>query len=176
MRRLRYEKYFSGGDCMNAYQWKQEAFGAAVDRGLYNLASQIDETNTADFSGGIPWYIIRAIADEQQRLTPSKSPPERSGTTGHNQTLTRAQKCAIIVKKAIRRHVRRWKRKQEGKTMKNATVALNDTIRAQITSAEKELEKAMKNLDYEKAGEIEKEIESLKIQLEMPIPERKICF
>lgn len=100
---------------MNAYQWKQTAFGAAVDRGLYNLASQIDETNAADFSGGIPWHIIRAIADEQQRLTPSKSPPERSGTTGHNQTLTRRGKCGII--KAIRRHVCRWKRKQEGKTM-----------------------------------------------------------
>lgn len=101
---------------MNAYQWKQEAFGAAVDRGLYNLASQIDETNTADFSGGIPWYIIRAIADGQQRLTPIKSPPEQSGTTGHNQTLTPRRKCGII--KAIRRHVRRWKRKQEGKKMK----------------------------------------------------------
>lgn len=129
---------------MNAYQWKQEAFGAAVDRGLYNLASQIDETNTADFSGGIPWYIIRAIADEQQRLTPSKSPPERSGTTGHNRTLTRAQKCAIIIKKAMRRHVRRWKRKQEGKTMKiygrkitnedmqNIAEYMNDAIREEL--------------------------------------------
>lgn len=42
--------------------------------------------------------------------------PERSGTTGHNQTLTAPRKCGII--KAIRRHVRRWKRKQEGKAMK----------------------------------------------------------
>lgn len=58
---------------MNAYQWKQTAFGAAIDRGLYNLATQIDEINIVDFSGGIPWYIVHAIANEQQRLTPNKS-------------------------------------------------------------------------------------------------------
>ena len=34
--------------------------------------------------------------------------------TGDNRTLTPRRKCGII--KAIRRHVRRWKRKQEGKT------------------------------------------------------------
>jgi hypothetical protein len=42
--------------------------------------------------------------------------PEQSAQTEHNQTLTEPRKCGII--KAIRRHVRRWKRKQEGKTMK----------------------------------------------------------
>lgn len=47
----------------------------------------------------------------------SRAAPERSGTTGHNQTLTPRRKCSII--KAIRRHVRRWKRKQEGKKMAN---------------------------------------------------------
>lgn len=38
--------------------------------------------------------------------------------TGDKRTLTRRAKCGII--KTIARHVRRWKRKQEGKTMKNA--------------------------------------------------------
>ena len=36
--------------------------------------------------------------------------------TRDKRTLTPRRKCGII--KAIRRHVRRWKRKQEGKTMK----------------------------------------------------------
>lgn len=46
--------------------------------------------------------------------------PEQSAQTGHNQTLTPRRKCCII--KAIRRHVRRWKRKQEGKKMKKYIV------------------------------------------------------
>lgn len=50
--------------------------------------------------------------------SPERAAPERSGTTGHNQTLTKPRKRGII--KAIRRHIRRWKQKQEGKTMKNA--------------------------------------------------------
>jgi hypothetical protein len=48
----------------------------------------------------------------------ARGEPEQSAQTGYNQTLTEPRKCGII--KAIRRHVRRWKRKQEGKTMKNA--------------------------------------------------------
>ena len=40
--------------------------------------------------------------------------------TGDKRTLTRRGKCGII--KAIRRQVRRWKRKQEGKTMKKYAV------------------------------------------------------
>lgn len=109
---------------MNAYQWKQTAFGAAIDRGLYNLATQIDEINTADFSGGIPWYIVRAIANEQQRLAPNKSraAPEQT-ETGDKRTLTPRRKCGII--KAIRRHVRRWKRKREGKATKRYEEAQN---------------------------------------------------
>lgn len=47
--------------------------------------------------------------------TKSRAAPEPI-ETGDKRTLTRSGKCGII--KAIRRHVRRWKRKQEGKTMK----------------------------------------------------------
>lgn len=46
--------------------------------------------------------------------------PERSAQTGYNQTLTKPRKRGII--KAIQRHVRRWKQKQEGKTMKKYAV------------------------------------------------------
>jgi hypothetical protein len=49
----------------------------------------------------------------------ARGEPEQSAQTGYNQTLTEPRKCGII--KAIRRHVRRWKRKQEGKTMKTYT-------------------------------------------------------
>ena len=49
--------------------------------------------------------------------------PERSAQTGYNQTLTAPRKCGII--KAIRRHIRRWKQKQEGKTMKRYEEAQN---------------------------------------------------
>lgn len=51
---------------------------------------------------------------------PERAAPERSGATGHNQTLTEPQKCGII--KAIRRHLRRWKRKQEEKKVKKYIV------------------------------------------------------
>ena len=43
----------------------------------------------------------------------ARGEPEQSAQTGHNQTLTPRRKCGII--KAIKRYVRRWKRKQEGK-------------------------------------------------------------
>ena len=46
----------------------------------------------------------------------ARAAPIQSVQTGYNCTLTVPRKCGII--KAIRRHVRRWKRKQEGKTMK----------------------------------------------------------
>ena len=42
--------------------------------------------------------------------------------TGDKRTLTPRRKCGII--KAIKRHVRRWKRKQEGKTMRKLKVYL----------------------------------------------------
>lgn len=47
--------------------------------------------------------------------TKSRAAPEQI-ETGDKRTLTPRRKCGII--KAIRRHVRRWKQKQEGKTMK----------------------------------------------------------
>ena len=43
--------------------------------------------------------------------------------TGDKRTLTPRRKCGII--KAIKRHVRRWQRKQEGKTMKRYEEAQN---------------------------------------------------
>lgn len=51
----------------------------------------------------------------------SRAAPERSGTTGHNRTLTAQAKFGII-KMMIRRHLRRRKRKQEGNTMKKYAV------------------------------------------------------
>jgi hypothetical protein len=54
---------------------------------------------------------------------PERSAPEKPAQTGHNQTLTAPQKCGII-KMMIRRHVRRWKRKQEGKKMANNSIIL----------------------------------------------------
>lgn len=142
---------YTYADLITAHQKQQQTAWKHIECGDYEAAHSITSTDPREF--------LPQIAEQQ---------------TGDKRTLTAPTKCGII--KAIARHVRRWKQKQEGKAMKNATDALNDTIRAQIASAEKELEKAMKNLDYEKAGEIEKEIESLKIQLETPIPERKICF
>lgn len=134
---------------MNAYRQQQLAAARLIEQGA-------DAEQVAEVYGWI------------------RGEPERSGTTGHNQTMTVPRKCGII---QIARHVcRRIRKHRRAKTMKNTAEVLNDTIRAQIENAEKELEKAMKNLDYEKAGEIETEIESLKIQLETPIPERKICF
>ena len=47
--------------------------------------------------------------------TKSRAAPEPI-ETGDKRTLTAPTKCSII--KAIARHVRRWKQKQEGKTMK----------------------------------------------------------
>lgn len=62
--------------------------------------------------------------------------------TGDKRTLTPRRKCGII--KAIRRHVRRWKRKQEVKTMtiygraitnedmRNIAEYMNDEIREEL--------------------------------------------
>lgn len=74
--------------------------------------------------------------------SPERAAPERSGTTGHNQTLTAPRKCGII--KAIRRHLRRVKRNQEEKTMtiygrkitnedmQNIAEYMDDTIREEL--------------------------------------------
>lgn len=77
---------------MNAYRQKQLAAAALIESGNYT-AEQI-----AEIYG---W-------------TKSRTAPERS-ETGDKRTLTPRRKCGII--KAIRWHVRRWKIKQEGKTM-----------------------------------------------------------
>ena len=54
--------------------------------------------------------------------TKSRAAPEQI-ETGDKMTLTPRRKCGII--KAIRRHVRRWKRKREGKIMKRYEEAQN---------------------------------------------------
>lgn len=51
--------------------------------------------------------------------TKSRAAPEQI-ETGDKKTLTPRRKCGII--KAIRRYVRRWKRKREGKKMKKYIV------------------------------------------------------
>lgn len=75
---------------MNAYRQQQLAIAAAIESGDYNKASDLLRQD------------IRTFAE-----------PEQSAQTGHNQTLTPRRKCGII--KAIKRYVRRWKRKQEVK-------------------------------------------------------------
>jgi hypothetical protein len=88
------------GETMNAvnlYREQQLAISAAIDSGDYGKASDL-------------------LRQDLQKFAQS---PTESAQTGHNQTLTRRAKCGII--KAIRRHVRRWKRKQEEKTMKTYT-------------------------------------------------------
>ena len=76
---------------MNAYRKQQLQAAALIEQGA--TAEQIAEV--------YGWI---------------RGEPEHSAQTGHNQTLTPRRKCGII--KAIRRQVRRWKRKQEEKTMK----------------------------------------------------------
>lgn len=85
-------------NAVNLYRAQQLAISAAIDSGDYGKASD----------------LLR-----QDLQTFAQSPTE-SAQTGHNQTLTAPQKCGII--KAIKRHVRRWKRKQEGKKMKKIKV------------------------------------------------------
>lgn len=82
---------------MNAYRQQQLAAAALIESGA-------DAETIAAVYG---WTA----------KPPPEIEPVQSGTTGHNQTLTPRQKCGII--KAIKRHVRRWKRKQEGKKMAN---------------------------------------------------------
>lgn len=78
---------------MNAYRQKQLAAAALIESGHYT-AEQI-----AEIYG---W-------------TKSHAAPERPETSD-KMTLTPRRKCGII--KAMRRYIRRWKRKQDGKTMK----------------------------------------------------------
>lgn len=77
---------------MNAYRQQQLAAAALIDSGDY----------TAEQIAAIYGWTARASPEQSE--------------TGDKRTLTPRRKCGII--KAIRRHVRRWKRKQEGKKMK----------------------------------------------------------
>lgn len=83
---------------MNAYRQQQLRAAALIEQGA-----------TAEQVASVYGWI--------------RGEPERSAQTGYNQTLTKPRKRGII--KAIRRHVRRWKRKQEGKTMKRYEEAQN---------------------------------------------------
>lgn len=77
---------------MNAYRRQQLRAAVLIEQGA--TAEQIAEV--------FGWTKSRAAPEQIE--------------TGDKRTLTPRRKCGII--KAIRRHVRRWKRKQEGKKMK----------------------------------------------------------
>lgn len=77
---------------MNAYRKQQLAAAALIEQGA--TAEQV--------AAVYGWTKSRAAPEQIE--------------TGDKRILTPRRKCDII--KAIRRHVRRWKRKQEGKTMK----------------------------------------------------------
>ena len=81
---------------MNAYRKQQLEIAAAIDSGDYDRASDLLRQDVQTFA---------------------QPPPERSGTTGHYQTLTRRRKCGII--KLIRRKLRRAKIARRDKPMKN---------------------------------------------------------
>ncbi len=83
---------------MNAYRAQQLAAAALIDSGDY----------TAEQIAIIYGWI--------KHKPPERAAPERSGATGYKKALTAPRKCGII--KAIRRYVRCWKQKKEGKTMK----------------------------------------------------------
>ena len=74
----------------NLYRARQRAVMAAIDSGDYVKASEL------------AWRDVRTFAQ-----------PERSTETGDKKTLTPRRKCGII--KAIKRHVRRWKKKRNEK-------------------------------------------------------------
>lgn len=84
---------------MNAYRQQQLAAAALIDSGDY----------TADQVAEVFGWI------KPNHKPPERAAPERSGTTGHNQTLTPRRKCGII--KAIKRYLHRYKKKQEEKKM-----------------------------------------------------------
>lgn len=77
---------------MNAYRQQQLAAAALIDSGDY----------TAEQVAAVYGWI-----------KPKHKPPERAAPepieTGDKRTLTRRRKCGII--KAIKRQIRRWKRK-----------------------------------------------------------------
>ena len=77
---------------MNAYRQQQLTAAALIDSGDY----------TAEQIAAIYGWTARAAPEQIE--------------TGDKRTLTPRRKCGII--KAIARHVRRWKQKQEVKKMK----------------------------------------------------------
>lgn len=83
---IRYEY----GDLQQARRRQNMLFHAALEKEDYSEASRIFDTDPREF--------LPQIAEQQ---------------TGDKRTLTAPTKCSII--KAITRHVRRWKQKQEGK-------------------------------------------------------------
>lgn len=100
---------------MNEYRRQQLAAAALIDSGNYT-AEQVAEV--------FGWI-------KPKRKPPERAAPERSGATGYNRTLTAPKKCGII--KVIKRHLRRWKRKQEGKTMNKTEV---QELAAKIAAAD----------------------------------------
>lgn len=80
---------------MNEYRRQQLAAAALIDSGNYT-AEQVAEV--------FGWI-------KPKRKPPERAAPERSGATGYNRTLTPRRKCGII--KAIKRYLRRMKKKQE---------------------------------------------------------------
>lgn len=111
---------------MNTYRQKQLAAAALIESGSYT-AEQIAE---------IYGWTARAA-------------PERSAQTGYNRTLTPRRKCGII--KAMRRYIRRRKRKQEEKTMKRTEA---QELAAKIAAADTWNENDCKKL-CELAGMLE---------------------
>lgn len=80
---------YTYADLQAAYRKQQDETHKAIDSGNYQAACDITSKDVREY-------------------LPQMTAPERSGTTGHNRTLTAPRKCGII--KAIRRHLSRGKR------------------------------------------------------------------
>lgn len=89
---------YTYADLQAAYTRRLDATKKAIDAEKYVEASEIIRTDVREY--------LPQIIDRQQ--------------TGDKNALTRHRKRGII--KAMRRYVRRWKRKQEGKKMKKYIV------------------------------------------------------
>lgn len=82
---------YTYADLQAAYRQRQEETHKAIDSGDYQAACNVNYKDVREY---LP-----------QMTAPERAAPKRSGTTGHNQTLTDRRKSGII--KAIRRHLRR---------------------------------------------------------------------
>lgn len=87
---------YTYADLITAHQKQQQTAWKHIERGDYEAAHNITSTDPREF---LP------------QIYGTPEPIE----TGDKRTLTPRRKCGII--KAIRRHVNRWKQKQEGKNM-----------------------------------------------------------